>query len=196
MPKGASDDPAELVELLMEETTERMDRSLESTRSDLSSIRTGRANPALVDKVTVDAYGSKMPLTQLATISAPEARLLVIAPWDKGNVDPIMRAIQAADLGFNPQSDGNLVRIPIPQLTEETRRDLIRRVARRIEEGKVSVRNARREGIEELKTLKKDGGIGDDEEKRIEAEVQKLTDQHIDELDRTQAAKEEELLEV
>ena len=196
MAARSSDDPEELVNLLIDDTTERMDKSIESARSDLAAIRTGRASPALVERVMVDAYGSKLPLTQVATITAPEPRLLVISPWDKNNIEPIRRAIMTADLGFNPMSDGNLVRIPVPQLTEETRRGLIRQVARRIEEGKVAVRNIRREGIEQLRSLQKDGALGEDIERRIAADIQKLTDDHTAELDQLQAAKEQELLEV
>src|SRR6185503_2202329 len=150
---------------------------------DLQAIRTGRANPALLERVEVDYYGSKMPLPQVATLTAPEARLLVISPWDKGALPAIERAIMKSDLGLNPSSDGSVVRLVIPQLTEETRRNLIKNVHKRIEEGKVAIRNIRRDVIEDLRALKKGGDVGEDEEKRTEAEVQKHTDRFVHDLD-------------
>ncbi len=188
-------DGADLKQFLRDTET-RMQKSLESTRHDLQAIRTGRANPALLERVEVDYYGSKMPLPQVATVTAPEARMLVIAPWDKGALPAIERAIQKSGLGLNPSSDGIIVRLIIPQLTEETRKGLIKNVHKRIEEGKVAVRNIRRDAIEHLRQFKKDGQIGEDEEKRTEGDVQKLTDRYIHDLDAMQKHKEEELLEV
>lgn len=186
----------ELLKELLRDAEHRMKRSVETTRHDLQAIRTGRANPSLLERVEVDYYGSKMPLPQVATVTAPEARMLVISPWDKNALPAIERAIQKSDLGLNPSGDGSIIRLIIPQLTEETRRNLIKNVHKRIEEGKVAIRNVRRDVIEDLRSLKKGGDIGEDDEKRTEADVQKLTDRHIHELDGAQKAKEEELLEV
>ncbi len=188
-------DEAQLKELLRDAQT-RMQKAIEATRHDLQAVRTGRANPALLERVEVEYYGSRLPLPQVATITAPEPRLLMVAPWDKSALPAIERAILKSDLGLNPSSDGNVIRLVIPQLTEETRRQLIRQVHRRIEEGKVAVRNVRRDVIEHLRALKKNHEIGEDDEKRLEAEVQKLTDRFIHELDVMQKNKEEELLEV
>ena len=187
---------ADAAKKLLKDAESRMEKSIESTRHDLQAIRTGRASPSLLDRVEVEYYGSKMPLPQVATVSAPEARLLVIAPWDRGALPAIERAIQKSDLGLNPSSDGIVVRLIIPQLTEESRKGLIRQVHKRIEEGKVAIRNIRRDVIEHLRTLKKNGEIGEDEEKRTEAEAQKLTDRWIQNLDTAQKTKEAELLEV
>ncbi|MBM3459298.1 MAG: ribosome recycling factor [Armatimonadetes bacterium] len=174
----------------------RMQKSVESTRHDLQTIRTGRANPGILDRVQVSYYGSDLPLSQVATITAPEPRMLVISPWDKKALGPIEKAIMKSDLGLTPNNDGIVIRLIIPTLTEETRRNLIRNVHKRIEEGKVAIRNIRRDVIEDLRSLKKEGEIGEDEEKRTEAEVQKMTDRHIHDLDVMQKKKEEELLEV
>jgi len=186
----------DLIKELLRETETRMQKSIEVTRHDLAGIRTGRANPGLVEKVEVEYYGSRLPLTQVATVTAPEPRLLVIAPWDKQVIPAIERAILKSDLGLNPASDGNVIRLPVPQLTEETRRNLIKLVHKRIEEGKVAVRNIRREAIEHLRAFKKDGEVAEDDEKRTEDQVQKQTDRCIHDLDQLQKAKEAELLEV
>jgi ribosome recycling factor len=186
----------DLLKELLRDSESRMKKAIEATRHDLQAIRTGRANPALVERVEVDYYGSKMPLPQVATVTAPEPRMLVISPWDKGALPAIERAIQKSDLGLNPSSDGTIVRLLIPQLTEETRKGLIKNVHKRVEEGKVAIRNIRRDAIEHLRTYKKNGDIGEDEDKRTEVDVQKLTDRHIHDLDAIQKSKEEELLEV
>ena len=186
---------ADLKELMRDGET-RMKKTIESTRHDLQAIRTGRANPALVERVEVDYYGSKMPLPQVATVTAPEPRMLIISPWDKGALPAIERAITKSDLGLNPSSDGVVVRLMIPQLTEETRKNLIKNVHKRVEEGKVAIRNIRRDVVERARTLKKGGEIGEDDEKRTEGEIQKVTDRYIHELDEVQKAKEVELLEV
>lgn len=181
---------------LVKDADSRMKKAIEATRHDLQAIRTGRANPALLERVEVDAYGSKMPLPQVASVTAPEPRMLVISPWDRGTLPAIERAIMKSDLGLNPSSDGSVVRLVIPQLTEESRKNLIKQVHKRVEEGKVAIRNVRRDAIEHLRTMKKSGEIGEDEEKRTEGEVQKLTDRHVHELDSVQKSKEEELMEV
>jgi len=186
----------ELLKELLRDTEARMKKAIEATRHDLQAIRTGRANPSLLERVEVEHYGSKMPLPQLATVTAPEARMLVVSPWDKTALPAIERAILKASIGLNPSSDGTIIRLLIPQLTEETRRNLIKQVHKRIEEGKVAIRNIRRDAIEDLRGLKKGGDIGEDEEKRTEGDVQKITDRLVHELDAVQKTKEEELLEV
>lgn len=186
----------DLLKDLIKDAETRMKKAIEATRHDLQAIRTGRANPALLERVEVDAYGSKMPLPQVATVTAPEPRMLVIAPWDKSTMPAIERAIQKSDLGLNPSSDGSVVRLIIPQLTEETRKNLIKQVHKRVEEGKVAIRNIRRDVIEHSRTMKKNSEIGEDDEKRTETDVQKITDRYVHELDAVQKAKEEELLEV
>jgi ribosome recycling factor len=181
---------------LLRDAESRMQKSIESTRHDLQAIRTGRANPSLLERVEVDYYGSKMPLPQVATVTAPEPRMLVISPWDKGALPAIERAILKSGLGLNPSSDGIIVRLLIPQLTEETRKGLIKNVHKRIEEGRVAIRNIRRDVIEDLRGLKKNHEIGEDDEKRLESDVQKLTDRSVHDLDSMQKTKEEELMEV
>jgi ribosome recycling factor len=186
----------ELLRELLRDTEEKMQKALEATRRDLTTIRTGRANPSILDRVEVDYYGSRLPLTQVATVSAPDARMLVIAPGDKGALGPIEKALQKSDLGLTPNNDGTVIRLIIPQLTEERRREMTKMVHRKIEDGKVSVRNVRRDAIEELRALKKAGDVAEDEEKRTEEQVQKLTDKYIYELDVAKTAKDAELMEV
>ena len=173
-----------------------MRKAVEAAYRDLSTIRTGRANPAILERVEVDYYGSKLPLSQVATISAPEARMLVIAPWDRNALGPIERGLNKSDVGLTPNNDGTVIRLIIPQLTEERRRDMTKLVHRKIEDGKVSVRNVRRDIIEDLRGLKKAGDVAEDEEKRTEEQVQKLTDKYIFELDLSRNAKDAELMEV
>ncbi|HOQ28721.1 MAG TPA: ribosome recycling factor [Armatimonadota bacterium] len=185
-----------MANLVLEEAEEKMKKTVDATRREFNGIRTGRATPALLDRITVDVYGTQLPLNQVATISVPEARLLMISPWDKSTIPAIERSIMKSDLGLNPSSDGNVIRLAIPQLTEERRRDLTRVVHKKAEEGKVAIRNVRREANEELKKLRKASDISEDEEKRAEERVQKLTDKYISEIDRIQEIKEQEVLEV
>jgi ribosome recycling factor len=179
-----------------QETEQRMQASIDALVRDLASIRTGRASPALVDRLMIDYYGTSTPLNQIAGVSAPEPRLLVIQPWDKGALNPIERAIQMSDLGLTPNSDGQVIRLTIPQLTEERRKELVRLVKSKVEEGKVSVRNVRRDGIDSLKELLKEKEIGEDEERRAAAEIQDITDRFIEQADSIGHSKEEEVLEV
>jgi ribosome recycling factor len=178
------------------EVRRKMNAAIDHTRAELASIRTGRANPALLDKITVNYYGTTVPVNQVANISAPEPRLLVIAPWDKSMVPEIQKAITSSDLGVNPASDGTVLRIPLPALTEERRKELVKVVGKKIEDGKISVRNIRREGIEELRKREKNHEISEDDLHRAQDEVQKVTDEFIAELDQLGAAKDEELMEV
>ncbi len=186
----------DLLKELLRDTEDKMSKAVEVTRHELTGIRSGRANPGLVERLEVEYYGSRMPLLQVATVTAPEARLLLIAPWDKNAIQPIEKAILRSDLGLNPSNDGNVIRLPVPPLTEERRRQLVKVVHGKIEEGKVAIRNVRRHAIEDLRALKKDGGVGEDEEKRTEEAVQKLTDRYVHDQDLLQRAKEQELMEV
>ncbi|MFL0413721.1 ribosome recycling factor [uncultured Sphingomonas sp.] len=172
----------------------RMAGAVESLKSDLAGLRTGRASTALLDPVTVEVYGSHMPLNQVATVSVPEPRMLSVQVWDKSNVGPVEKAIRSAGLGLNPINDGQTLRLPIPELTEERRKELAKLAGSYSERAKIAVRNVRRDGMDNLKTDEKKGLFGEDERKRHEAEVQKLTDATIAEIDLAAAAKEKEIL--
>ena len=184
------------IEDFLADATRRMDKSIESTRQEFNSVRTGRASPALLDRVQVDYYGTATPLKNLATISAPEPRLLNVQPFDPNSVKAIEKAIQESDLGLQPANDGKLIRLPIPQLTEERRKELVKVVRHMAEEGKVAVRNVRRDAIHHLKELVDNGEVGSDEEHRAEDRVQKLTDEHVNEIDELLKRKEAEIMEV
>ncbi|HEX7050280.1 MAG TPA: ribosome recycling factor [Longimicrobiales bacterium] len=175
---------------------EQMEKALAAMRREFASVRTGKASPALLDTVRVTAYGSKMPLNQVSTISAPEPRLLLIQPWDKSLLPDIEKAIQASDLGLNPANDGNVIRLPIPALNEERRRDLVRLLHRLAEEGRVAVRHARQEANKEIRRRQQAHEIGEDEAHRQVDEIQRLTDQFIERIDQLLAAKEQEVMEV
>ena len=175
---------------------EKMRKSVEVLRMELATIRTGRAAPALVEHIRVDYAGVPTPLNQIAGISAPEARLLVIQPWDKGSIHSIEKAILKSDLGLNPSSDGSVIRIEVPPLTEERRQELVKTVRRRIEEGRIAIRNLRREAMEELKGFEKNKDISQDEYKRALDQLQKLVDSFIAEAEQTGQGKEVELMEV
>ena len=181
---------------LIQDATRRMDKSVEAAQNEFSTLRTGRASPALLDRVQIDYYGQQTPLNQLATISAPEPRMLTIQPFAPNSVSMIERAIQESDLGLTPSNDGKLIRLPIPQLTEERRKDLVKVVRGMAEDGKVAVRNVRRDAIHHLKELVDKGEVGSDEEHRAEERVQKLTDDHVHEIDELLKRKEAEIMEV
>ena len=172
----------------------RMAGALEAMKHDLVGLRTGRASTSLLDPVQVQVYGSNMPLNQVATVSAPEPRLLSVQVWDRSNVGPVDKAIRAAGLGLNPIVDGQTLRLPIPDLTEERRKELAKLAGSYAEKAKIAVRNVRRDGMDALKTDEKKGEISEDERKRLEAEVQKLTDATIGDVDATSEAKEKEIL--
>jgi ribosome recycling factor len=184
------------IEDFLADAKRRMDRSIEATHNEFNSIRTGRASPALLDRVTIDYYGTPTPLNTLASISAPEARLLVVQPYDPGAIKNIERAIQESDLGLTPSNDGKIVRLPIPALTEERRKDLVKVVRRVAEDGKVAIRNVRRDIMQHLKELVVNGDVGDDEERRAEQQVQKITDDHTKSIDDLLKVKEAEIMEV
>jgi len=172
----------------------RMHGAVEALKHDLQGLRTGRATVTLLDPVTVEVYGAQMPLNQAATVSAPEPRMLSVQVWDKSNVGPVDKAIRSAGLGLNPIVDGTTLRIPIPDLTEERRKELAKLVSQYAEKARIAARNVRRDGMDNLKTDEKKGEISEDERKRSETEVQKLTDATIAEIDAATAAKEKEIL--
>jgi ribosome recycling factor len=185
-----------MIEELLQDARERMSKSVESTRHEFGSVRTGRATPALLDRIVVDYYGAQTPLNQLATINAPEARLLSIQPYDKSSIKAIEKAILESDIGLTPSNDGNLVRLGIPELTEERRKQLVKVVRGIAEEGRVAIRNIRRDVMHDLRELRDAGEAGADDEHRAEGELQKLTDEKVHELDGLLKHKEEEILEV
>ncbi|MHC9417652.1 ribosome recycling factor [Sphingomonas citri] len=172
----------------------RMNGAVESLKGDLGGLRTGRASTSLLDPVTVEVYGAHMPLNQVATVSVPESRMLSVQVWDKTNVGPVEKAIRSAGLGLNPINDGQTLRLPIPDLTEERRKELAKLAGQYSEKAKIAVRNVRRDGMDALKTDEKKGVISEDERKRLETEVQKLTDATIADIDSVSAAKEKEIL--
>lgn len=181
---------------VLKDGEERMKRSLEAFRRELASVRAGRASPGLLDKIMVDYYGTPTPVNQMATISVPEPRLLVIQPWDRNAIGNIEKAIVKSDLGIAPVSDGSVIRLTLPQLTEERRQELVRQVRRKAEEERVAIRNLRREAIDLLRDLEKEGQVSEDEARRAQEQVQKLTDRFVAEVDAALAAKEKEITEV
>jgi ribosome recycling factor len=185
-----------IIDDFLADAKEHMAKSVEATRTKLASIRAGRASPSLLDRIVVDYYGTQTPLRQLATISAPEARLITIQPYDKSAMKAIERSIQESDLGLTPNNDGALIRLQIPEMTEERRRDMVK-VARQVaEEGRVAIRNIRRETMHDLRELRESGEAGQDDEHRAEEALQKLTDAEIGEVESALKAKEAEILEV
>ena len=187
---------SELTDELLSDAGERMTKSVTATNSEFASVRTGRASPALLDRITVDYYGAQTPLKQMATISAPEARLLSVQPYDASSIKTIEKAIMESDVGLTPSNDGKLIRLSVPELNEERRRELVKVVRHIAEEGRVAIRNVRREVMHDLRALRSAGDAGEDEERRAEAELQKLTDARIAELDALLKGKEAEILEV
>jgi len=185
-----------LMDDLIADANRRMDKSVEATVHEFNTVRTGRASAGLLDRIHVDYYGQQTPLKQLATINVPEPRLITIQPFDPSTLKTIERAIQESDLGLTPSNDGRIIRLPIPQLTEERRKELVKVVRHLAEEGRVAVRNVRRDVMHDLKELVRDGEVGDDEERRAEDRVQKLTNEHVTRIDELLKRKEDEILEV
>ena len=181
---------------LMNELRRRMDGALEALRREFAGLRTGRASTHLLDPVVVKAYGNDMPLIQVGTVNVPEPRMITVQVWDRGLVQAVERAVRDSNLGLNPQSDGQLVRIPIPELSQERRQELTKLAHKYAEHGRVAVRNVRRDGMDSLKKMEKDGRISQDEHRHQADAVQKLTDDHIKKVDETLAAKEREILQV
>lgn len=184
------------LELVFDEANDAMEKSLRSLRAELQKVRTGRANPSLLEGLQIDYYGTATPLNQLANLTAPEPSLIVVSPFDKGALAAIERAIQSSDLGLSPNNDGKLVRIPIPPLTEERRKELVKRVKKVAEEHKIGVREARRSAIGMLKDLESDGSLASDDKRRGEKQVQDTTDAHVTKIDAMTSQKEEEILQV
>lgn len=181
---------------ILQDAEDRMHKTIDALRRELSGIRTGRAAPGLIERLEIDYYGAPTPLNQLAGIGAPEARLLVVQPWDKGSMGMIEKAIRASELGLNPTNDGTVIRIAIPPLTEERRKALVRVVRQKVEDDKVALRNIRRDALNDIKELLKEKMIGEDEEHRAEGRMQELTNRYISEADTIGKHKEDEVLEV
>ena len=175
---------------------EKMEKTIAILEKDLATLRAGRANPQILDKITVDYYGVPTALNQVGNISSPEPRMLVITPWETKMIGPIEKAIQKSDLGINPSNDGKVVRLKVPELTEERRKDLCKQVKKLAEEGKIAIRNTRRDALEAVKKLKKDSKITEDEQKTAETEMQKVTDAKVKELDKIAADKEKEIMSI
>lgn len=188
--------PVELIDELLADAKERMAKSVESSRGELATVRTGRASPHLLDRIVVDYYGNPTPLKQLANVAASDARLLTVTPFDKGALGGIEKAIQESDVGLTPSNDGNLIRLQVPEMTEERRREMVKVVHGVAEEGRVAIRNVRRDILSDLRDLKKEGEAGEDDERRAETALQKQTDEAIAEIDTLLKGKEEEILEV
>ena len=186
----------ELIDELLADAGERMTKSVETTRGELATVRTGRASPHLLDRIIVDYYGTETPLNQLSNVAAADARLLTITPYDKGALSAIEKAINESDVGLTPNNDGNVIRLQIPEMTEERRREMVKVVHGVAEEGRIAIRNVRRDIMSDLRELKKEGDVGEDDERRAEAALQKQTDEAIAEIDSLLKGKEEEILEV
>ncbi len=183
-----------MIDDLLKNARERMGKSIESTKHEFGTVRTGRASPNLLDRVTVDYYGTQTPLNQIAQVAASDARLLTITPYDKSSIKAIEKAIMESDLGLTPNNDGNIIRLAIPELTEERRKEMVKVVHGLAEEGRVAVRNIRRDCMHHLRELRKSGDAGEDEERRAETELQKLTDANVKDIDELMKGKEEEIL--
>ncbi len=181
---------------IMDNAKEKMEKTKNVLRADLMAIRAGRANPQLLDRITVDYYGSQTPLKNVSNISAPEPRILQINPWDAKMVKEICRAIQASDLGLNPSTDGKVIRLVLPELNEERRKDLTKLVRKTAEESKVAIRSIRRDAVEQVKKMKKNSEITEDDQKKAEEDIQKLTDGNIKDIDKITAEKEKEIMDV
>lgn len=181
---------------VLDSLSQKMTKSLTNFKGELAKVRTGRATPALLDGVRVDYYGSEMPINQVASVSAPEPRQLVVQPWEANMLGAIEKAILTADLGLNPQNDGKLIRVPLPMLTEERRKDLVKQIKKMGEECKIALRNERRDANEEIKKLEKDKALSTDEAKKATEQVQKKTDEFVAEVDKVLAVKEKEIMSV
>ena len=186
----------ELIDELLKDAEGRMTKSVESSRGELATVRTGRASPHLLDRIMVDYYGAQTPLKQLANVATSDARLLTVTPFDKSSIGAIEKSIQESDIGLTPSNDGNVVRLQIPELTEERRREMVKVVHGVAEEGRVAIRNIRRDVMQDLRELKSEGEVGEDDERRAEAALQKQTDDSIAEIDSLLKGKEEEILAV
>lgn len=185
-----------MVKEILNQTEDKMRKTLEVFRREMASVKAGRASVAMLEKIAVDYYGTPTPINQMANISIPEPRILLIQPWDKSSISGIEKAILKSDLGITPNSDGSSIRLIIPQLTQDRRKELVKQLHKKAEEERVAIRNERRGALDQLKTLKKDAEISEDDEKRAENEVQKLTDRYIKDIDHVLELKEKEVMEV
>ena len=183
-------------EVILTDTNERMTKSIDALKRELSTLRTGRATPSLLDNINVDYYGTSTPLNQLASISAPDAQAIIIQPWDKGSILDIEKSLSTSDLGFNPSNDGNQITVPIPPLTQERRFVMVRLLKKKIEDGKVSVRNVRRDSVERLRKLEKEKSISQDDSRRGQDQIQKSTDSYTKLIDDISKIKEDEITQV
>ncbi len=181
---------------VLDEVERKMGRTVDALKRELNTLRTGRATPSLIENISVDYYGVPTPLRQIASISAPDARAIMVQPWDKQSLREIEKSLMKSDMGFNPSNDGNAITVPIPPLNQERRQDIVRLLKRKLEEGKVSVRNVRREGLENLRKLEKDKAISQDANRRAQEQLQKATDGHTRIVDEVGAAKETEIMQV
>jgi len=186
----------DIIDELLDDARDRMSKSVESTRNEFATVRTGRASPHLLDRVVVDYYDTETPLKQLAQVAATDARLLTVTPYDKTSIGAIEKSVMESDLGLTPSNDGNVIRLSIPELTEDRRKEMVKVVHGVAEEGRIAIRNIRRDVMQDLRDLKKEGDAGSDEEHRAESELQKATDDSISEIDKFLKGKEEEILEV
>lgn len=193
-PKG--DDSDLTPEAVLSETSTKMDRAIDAFKRDLTQLRTGRATSAMVENVEVDYYGNMTPLKQIASISVPDARAIMIQPWDTGSLREIEKSLMSSEMGFNPSNDGATITVPIPQLTQERRLEMVKLLKRKIEDGKVSVRNVRRDSLESLRKLEKEKSISQDDGRRAQEQLQKTTDGFTKQIDETGSAKEAEILQV
>ncbi len=191
-----SDQDGPTIEAVLAEAERKMGQSIEAMRRDISTLRTGRATPALIEDLSVDYYGSPTPLKQIAAISAPDARAIMVQPWDRQSLRDIERSLTQSEMGFNPSNDGNVITVPIPPLTQERRQEMVRLLKRKAEDSKVAVRNVRREGVDSLRKMERDKSISQDENRRSQDTLQKTTDAHIKAIDEVSATKEAEIMEV
>ena len=196
MPANAESQDMLTTQTVLDEVERKMGRTVDALRRELSTLRTGRATPSLIENISVDYYGVPTPLKQIASIAAPDARAIMVQPWDKQSLREIEKSLMKSDMGFNPSNDGNVITVPIPPLNQERRQDMVRLLKRKLEEGKVSVRNVRREGLENLRKLEKDKAISQDENRRAQEQLQKATDGHTKVVDEVGAAKETEIMQV
>jgi ribosome recycling factor len=196
MPAKKAEDADLTPEMVLSDTQKKMDRAVDALRRELNNLRTGRATPALLENVMVEYYGVPTPLKQIASISAPDARAILVQPWDKQALRDIERGLMKSEMGFNPSNDGNVITVPIPPLTQERRQDMVKMLKRKVEEDKVSVRNIRRDGIDSLRKMERDKSISQDQNRRSQEQIQKTTDSHIEAIDEIGAAKEAEIMQV
>jgi ribosome recycling factor len=196
MPGNKGSDTELNPESVLSEVDRKMDRAIDALRRELNTLRTGRATPALLENITIEYYGVPTPLKQIASISAPDARAILVQPWDKQSLREIGKSLMKSEMGFNPSNDGNIITVPIPPLTQERRQELVRLLKRKIEEGKVSIRNVRRDGLETLRKMEKDKLISQDQNRRNQERLQKATDAHIKTIDEVAVSKEAEIMQV